>query len=296
MTEISVIVPSVGESPALYECLRALRGQKCNFAYEIIVVDRTGKIDSEYFSAQFSQVKLINLSRAHGIPEMRAVGITESVGKFVAIIEDHCLAPENWLSEILSAHESGCEVIGGAVENASPKRIIDWAVFLCEYSSFMPPIADGETAFITGNNTSYKRELLEKLDESLLRNYWEYFLQAELRNRGVKFFSVSGLVINHKKEFGFFYFLSQRFNYSRSFAAMRKRNSPLKKQIGYLFYLPLLPFHQVWRISRNIFRKKRNYREFFLSLPLIVVFMCSYALGELVGQIFGEGDSLLKVE
>lgn len=296
MIEISVVIPSVGELPTLYECLTALGGQHVDFEYEIIVVDRTRKINPKYFSEYFPQVKIINLSVPRGIPEMRAIGIAESVGKFVAIIEDHCIVPENWLAGILEAHKSGYSVIGGAVENGNPKKIIDWAVFLCEYSSFMPPIADGETDFITGNNTSYKRDLFEKLDDSLIKNYWEYFLQAELKRRGVKFLSVSGLAVNHKKESGFLYFLSQRFHYSRSFAAMRKQESPFLKQVSYLLYLPILPFHQIWRISQNVFRKKRNYREFFLSLPLILIFMCSYALGEFVGQIFGKGDSLLKVE
>jgi GT2 family glycosyltransferase len=160
----------------------------------------------------------------------------------------------------------------------------------------MPPIAKGETDFITGNNTSYKRSLIEKVNESLLKNYWEYFLQRELKQAGVKFYSVPALIINHKKEFGFFYFLLQRFHYSRSFAAMRKRKSSVPKQILHLLYTPVLPFHQTWLIFQNVRQKKRNRREFFLSLPLLLIFMGSYALGEFAGQVFGSGDSLLKVE
>jgi hypothetical protein len=112
----------------------------------------------------------------------------------------------------------------------------------------------------------------------------------------VKFLSVPSLVISHKKEFGFFYFLSQRFHYSRSFAAMRKRKSTVAEQIIFLFYTPVLPFHLIWRIARNVQRKRRNRKEFFLSLPLLLIFMGSYALGELAGQLFGSGNSLFEVE
>jgi GT2 family glycosyltransferase len=296
MSKLSVIIPSVNGLPTIAECLTALGRQQCGFDFEIIVVDRTQDETAEYIREHFPRVKLIKLAEPCGIPEMRAIAMAQASGDFLVITEDHCIAPENWLAEIIKAHESGYSVIGGAVENGSPARLIDWAVFLCEYSGFMPPIAAGETEFITGNNTSYQRSVIEQVDESLKRDYWEYFLQAELKRMDVKFLSVPSLVISHKKEFGFFYFLSQRFHYSRSFAAMRKRKSSVAEQISYLLYTPVLPFHLIWRIARNVKRKKRNRKEFFLSLPLLLIFMGSYALGELAGQLFGSGNSLFKVE
>lgn len=296
LPKISVIVPSVNGLPTLAECLAALERQVCDFDYEIIVVDRTRDETADFIRSSFPQVRLIKLQEARGIPEMRAAAMAEASGKYLAITEDHCIAPENWLAKIAEAHESGYDTVGGAVENGSARRLTDWAVFLCEYSSFMPPIAAGEAEFLTGNNTSYKRSVIEEIDETMKNNCWEYFLQAELRRRSVKFLSVPSLVVIHKKEFGFFYFLAQRFHYSRSFAAMRKTKSPALKQIVHLLYAAVLPFHQTWRIWRNVQRKKRNRREFFLSLPLLLVFMVSYALGEATGQLFGAGDSLLKVE
>ncbi|MGI8470333.1 MAG: glycosyltransferase [Pyrinomonadaceae bacterium] len=296
MPKFSVIIPSVNGLPTLAECLTALERQKCDFDFEIIVVDRTRNDMGEYVRENFPRVKLIEIPAPRGIPEMRFIAMNRARGEFLAITEDHCIAPENWLARMSEAHDAGYEIVGGAVENMSRKRLIDWTVFLCEYSAFMPPIANGEVDFVTGNNTSYRRSTLEKLDESLLKNYWEYFLQAELKQNGVKFFSASSIVVNHKKEFGFLYFLAQRFYYSRSFAAMRKQKSTFAEQVLYVLYTPFLPFHQTWKIFQNVRRKNRNYREFFLSLPIMLVFMMSYALGELTGYLFGAGKSLLKVE
>ena len=293
--KFSVIVPSVNGLPTLAECLTALERQQCSFDFEIIVVDRTQNETVRYIRENFPRVKLIELSAPRGIPEMRFIAMNRAGGEFLAITEDHCLAPENWLAKFSEAHDAGYEVVGGAVENMSRERLLDRAVFLCEYSAFMPA-ASGEVDFVTGNNTSYRRSTLEKLDETILENYWEYFLQAELKRAGVKFFSDSSIVAGHKKEFGFFYFLAQRFYYSRSFAAMRKQNSTFAEQILYIFYTPFLPFHQIWKIFQNVRGKNRNYSDFFLSLPLLLVFMISYALGELTGCLFGAGESLLKVE
>ncbi len=296
MTKISVVIPSVSGFAAIFECLSALDKQKCDFDYEIIVVDRTGDKTARSIREQFPSFKLIGLSAPCGIPEMRALGIEKAKGEFIAITEDHCLVPQNWLAEIVEAHESGYKVVGGAVENASRARLIDWAVFLCEYSAFMPPLAGGESESITGNNTSYERSLIEQTDKSLVQEYWEYFLQRDLKARGVKFLSVPTLIVDHKKEFGFFYFLSQRFHYSRSFAAMRKRKTATGEQIKHLLYLPFLPFHLIWRIACSVIDKKRNGKNFILALPLLIVFMVSYALGEFAGQLFGTGNSLNKVE
>jgi GT2 family glycosyltransferase len=160
----------------------------------------------------------------------------------------------------------------------------------------MPPLRGGESEFITGNNTSYKSSVIEALDTTLKEHYWEYFLQEELKAKGIKFLSAPSIIVTHKKEFGFFYFLSQRFHYSRSFSAMRKRKSSISKQVAYLLYTPFLPIHLILRIAQNVWQKKRNYKEFLLTLPLLLAFMCSYALGEFVGQVLGSGDSLSKVE
>ncbi len=296
MLEFSVIIPVVGSLSSLAECLAAICNQKCNFDYEIIVVNRTGNDSSEYIQKNFPRVKLISLDSSCGIPEMRFAAISQSGGRYVAITEDHCIVPTDWLVKMHGAHQNGFEVVGGAVENKSCHRLMDWAVFLCEYSSFMPQVTNGETDFVTGNNTSYLRSALKQIDQKLLKDYWEYFIHAELKRHGAMFFSISSLIVNHKKRFGFIYYLKQRFYYSRSFAAMRSNQQNSSKNLLFLTYIPMLPFHQIAKIYLNVQRKKRNFKEFFLSLPLIFVFMLSYALGEAIGCLFGEEDSLSKVE
>jgi len=296
MPKFSVIIASVNGLPTIAECLSALETRRGDFDVEIVVVDAAKDNTAEYIIVNFPRVKLIRLDERRGIPEMRAIGMREARGDYLIITEDHCIAPKDWFEKFSQAHEAGYRVVGGAVENGSRTRLIDWAVFLCEYSSFMPPISGGEAEFVAGNNVSYERSVIEQIDESIKNDFWEYFLQAEMRRKNVKFLSAPSIIVNHKKEFGFFYFLAQRFHYSRSFAAMRRRKSTTFQQILYLLYTPLAPFHLTWRIIANIRRKKRYRKEFLLSFPFLAIFMCSYAAGEFAGQLFGSGDSLVKVE
>ncbi len=296
MPKFSVIIASVNGLPTIAECLKSIENQECRHDAEIIVVDSTTDGTAEHIRENFPKVKLIKSAGKVGVPELRAIGMKAAGGDFLIVTEDHCIAPANWFSEFQTAHEKGYAVIGGAIENGCQRRLIDWATFLCEYSAFMPPIAAGETEFVAGNNVSYKRTVIEQIPDDIKTNYWEYFLQAELRRKNINFLAVPSIVVNHKKEFDFFYFLSQRFHYSRSFAAMRRRKSSVAQQIFYLFYAPIAPFHLTWRIVQNVRRKKRNRRELLLSLPMLFIFMLVYAFGEFIGQIFGGGNSLSKVE
>lgn len=296
MPRFSVIIACVSGLPSIGECLAALEKSRARSDVEIVVIDRTGDETSAFIEERFPGVKLIRVAEKVGIPEMRAIGMREAVGDFLVVTEDHCLASENWFDEIGRAHSAGYPVAGGAVENASTKRQVDWAAFLCEYSSFISPVPDGEVEFLAGNNVSYERSVIAMLDDALLKNFWEYFLQAELKKRNVKFVSSPNITIDHKKEFGFLYFLGQRFHYSRSFAAMRRRRTDVPRQLLYLAYTPFVPIHQSWRIFRNVMSKKRHRKELLLSFPILAMFLLSYAAGELAGQLLGAGKSLSKVE
>ncbi|MDQ3255804.1 MAG: glycosyltransferase [Acidobacteriota bacterium] len=278
------------------ECLRALEDQRGDFDAEIIVVSCCGNSTSEHIKRNFPRVKLIQLSERLGIPQLRAVGMSHATGDIIAITEDCCIPCENWFEEIIKAHRSGYDAVGGPIENGSTNRILNWAVYLCEYSYMMLPITYSEVSSIAGNNSSYKRETLDMVDESIKRDYWEFFLHQELRKLDVKFLTVPAIVVVKKKEFTFLYFLTQRFHFSRSFAGMRSRLiSPSRRAISALFS-PALPFLMTWRIAQQVFQKKRYYKEFLLSLPLLAIFMVSYAAGEFTGYVFGSGKSLEKVE
>ena len=46
--------------------------------------------------------------------------------------------------------------MGGAVENGKD-GLVNWAVYFCEYTPYMNPVAEGETHDLPGNNIAYKR-------------------------------------------------------------------------------------------------------------------------------------------
>ncbi len=293
---ISVVIACVNGLPSIHECLTALEEDRKEVPAEVLVLCCCGQSTAYHIAERFPWVILSRFATRLGIPQLRAIGMKRATADIVAIIEDHCIVPQGWLRAILAGHEQGYEAVGGTVVNGSVERLTDWAVFFCEYSGVMPPIPDGEVDGITGNNVSYRKSILDRVDDSIKNECWEFFLHQELSRQGVKFLSVPSIVVSHKKEFGFWYFMAQRYYYSRSFAGMRRTRTSFPARLLYLCASPLLPGLMLWRMTGQILNKGRHVDKFVWSLPLQALFMVSYAAGEFVGYLLGSGDSLLKVE
>lgn len=294
--KISVVIANVNGLPSIAECLDALAAQDGEHDAEVVVVDATGDGSVAYIRQQHPDVVLVPLDQRLGIPEMRAIGMRHATGDAIAIIEDHCMVRPNWMGAIERGLATGVDAVGGPVENACTDRLVDRAVYLTEYSGMMAPMEPGEGPGLAGNNVAYRREVFDAVAESTLLNDWEYFVQQEMLAYGARFLRMPEMVVDHKKEFGFGYFFSQRFHYSRSFAAMRRRRVPAAQRVAYALASPALVPLMLYRIGRQVAEKNREQKTFLASLPFLVPFMASYAAGEFVGYLFGPGQSLEKVE
>ncbi len=292
---LSVVIASVNGPGCILECLEKLEALPERDQLEILVLDRRSDGTAQMIAERFPRVVLEAGLTGRSIPELRWRGMRAARGEMVAVIEDHCLVTPGWAAEILRHAGSDFGVVGGPVENGSRERILDWAFFLAEYGPCMPPLAAGETDAVPGNNAAYRRSLLP-LDEPAWATLWESFLQNELRKRGLRSFLSPVMLVYHKKSFRLGEMLEQRFLYSRSFAAMRARAMTAGRRLLYAGLSILLPGLLLWRISRCLIAKRRNGREFLLGLPAIVLFVLSWAAGEMVGYLAGAGDSLARVE
>jgi GT2 family glycosyltransferase len=298
MPILSVVIASVNGMPAIGECLEALMSQEGGVTCEVLVVDRCGEATREEIRRRFPQpeIRLIPMEGRSSIPRLRAIGMGRARGRLVAILEDHCMVPPTWFQTIVRADAAGYEVVGGPVENGAVDRLVDWAVYFCEYSRFMAPLSRGCVREIAGNCAIYRREVLEQLGEELNEEVWESFLHQRLREMGVKFYCDPDLAVCHKKEFGFGYFMSQRYHYSRSFAGMRMNGASWPGRLAYACATPLLPPLLFARMARTLWQKQRRLSTFMLATPVMIAFLISWAWGEAVGALLGPGESLARVE
>ena len=230
------------------------------------------------------------------IPALRSIGIKSSHGAIVAVIEYHCVPCSDWVGTIVRRMRAGSAVVGGPVENAWTERCRDWAAFLTDYAGVIGPAVDGPVRQLPSNNVAYRHELLHGLCATLDRGLWESFYYDQLAARGVSLTSAPEMVVHHRRPFDFWYFMAQRYYYSRSFAGMRRQFLTRLGQLEYALGSLLLPPLLLMRGLRTLAAKRRFVGRYLSCLPLIAMYVTAGAVGEMVGYVAGGGVSLEKVE
>lgn len=291
---LSVVVPSVNGWGDLEGCLAALGGERAGTTLEVLVVDRCGAEVRTPLAERFPWVRLIPVTAAMSIPQMRAVAFDAATAPSVAVIEDHVLVPPGWAHALLLARRTS-QVIGGGVRNAATETLLDWAAFLCEYSHLLPPLAAGESLWVTGNNTVYDRGLLESHREVTHAGRWENYLHDTLRAEGVKLECRPDIVVDHRKHYTFAEYFSQRYLYARSYAGARVADAALPRRLVFGLAAFALPPLLLWRTVSRTWRKQVARNLVWRTMPLTALFVCAWGAGEIMGYWFGAGDSLRKV-
>lgn len=295
MPQLSVVIPSVNGMGDLACCLDALDAQRGDCDMEVIVADRCGEAVRRDLGTEYQWVRLLGAESKTTIPALRARAFAAATGEFVAVIEDHVIVPEGWARRLLDAAREAEQVVGGSVENAATERVVDWAAFLCEYSHCILPLPAGKSTWLTGNNVIYPRALLARYTQLVSAGGWENQLHDALRRDGVRLECRPEIRVGHKKHYTVREYLSQRYLYARSYAGARVAGAPTLRRLVYgaaAFALPPVLFYRT--VSRVV-AKRRHRAELIRSLPLLALFVTSWALGEVVGYWAGPGDSLAKV-
>ncbi len=297
---LSVVVPSVNGWEDLEGCLRALERERSTVALEVIVPERCGALVRGPLADRFPWAQMLPVSTLTSIPRMRALAFDRATAPTVAVIEDHVLVPPGWAQQMLSARSGDVRVVGGTVVNGATERTVDWAAFLCEYSHVYLPLTPGPADWLMGNNTSYERALLAECRDTLLAGRWENVLHDAMQQRGVVLWCAPDIVVRHKKHYTVGEYAAQRFLYARAFAADRVNShrgmAGVIRRVLYGAAAAALPPVLYTRVVSRVWRSRLHRRELLRSLPLLMLFVTSWGLGEMAGAWFGDAGALAKVK
>jgi glycosyltransferase involved in cell wall biosynthesis len=283
---LSIVIGSHNARSSIGECLTVLESQRNGQEVEIIVVDNSTDGTAEIVRKQFQKVKLIRSPALNFIPELWESGINQSAGDIIAITTAHCVPRKNWIEEILKAHEAPYPGIGGAIENEGDGGLVEWAIYFCRYTRYMLPFGEETVDDFAADNASYKRWALDRCRDTRRNGFWEPLIHAELRRNGLQLLMTPAIVVYCKKSFSVLGFIKQRFWHGRQFGRSRALNISGTRRLFFILLSPLIPGVLLSRFARRIFEKKRHFREFLLSLPILTLFLISWSLGEWTGYLW----------
>ncbi len=293
--EISIVVPVRYAAETVEPTLRALLAQCAGLSAEIIAVVAAADPTRETLRALEREplLRVIEMPGRRSVPQLRAEGMRAARGRLVAITEDHCLFSPGWVAGCLEALRGHPEAVavGGPVENGRTGSSVDWAIFFSRYLVWMAPLRRGAVTQLPGNNACYRREVLEAHAALFAHGFWEHHFHNEVVARGHKLWLEPELVVTHNKPYRFGPYLGLRYRHARCFGGMEGAG-----RLRRLVLWPLLPLLMFLRAQRTILQKKRHAREFWQGFPVLLLCYGVWCWGDLVGLLFGPGDTCSETD
>lgn len=290
LPELSVVIAAHNARASVAACLGALQKQCAGCRAEIIVVDNSTDGTAAIVTARFPDVRLLLATPEQWVPELWETGIRASRAAIVALTTAHCVPDDDWMQEVLAAHDGSDYVgIGGAIESDASASLVDWAVYLCRYARYMKPFAPYVIHDIPADNASYKRWALDRCTDVRVRGFWEPDIHAKLTGEGYRLFMTPRIGVRHMRSFTFKDFMRQRFWHGRQFGSSNAMRLSAVSRLAHIVAAPLIPFLMLTRIARQVLRRRRHIAQLLLATPVILLFLASWATGELMGYVVPTG-------
>ncbi len=304
LSVVLVIVSDTGQTRRdgthLADCLEALSRQVDPPPMEIIVPFRPPVQGIDELRRRYPRVSFVEVtseresewpidSREHH-DELRAVGVNLARGAIVGFLEDHAPPDSRWCAHVVAAHRgryAGYAAVGGAIENGVD-RPLNWAVYFSDFSRYQSPITEGESAFASDANVTYKRSALLAIRSTWQHSFQETAVHHALCERGEKL-GLTGavVVVQQRRDLSLGRALRERFIWGRSYAGTRSRLVGKSRRFAYACAGVALPVILILRMALTILKKGRNRRRFVQVLPLTSLLTTSWVCGELVGYWTG---------
>ncbi|HEY1754521.1 MAG TPA: glycosyltransferase [Bryobacteraceae bacterium] len=292
--KLSVVIAAWNGRQALERCLESLRDECPAPDIEIIAATNFDSGTAELLAKRFPFVIHLAMPSGTTVPILRTAGIVRAAGEIIALAEDHCTFGNGWCAEIKKAHLLPYSAIGGPVENAAVDRAVDWAVYFYDYGKYMLPIKQGAAKALSGNNASYKREILAAVEPSFCEGFFEPFTHGEIEKQGQGLFLIPSAIVYNQKNHKLSDAFAQCFHLARGYAAKRVKEASTIQRGILLSGSVILPALLTWRIVKQTVDRGRHISDLARALPALVLLLSSWSGGEFCGYLAGEGASAGK--
>ena len=299
LSVIVIIASDTTQSQAnvslLAACLEALSRQIDPPAMEVIVPyhHRVAGIDG--LRRQFPHVDFVLVSdlrdwsqtggsREHH-DQLKSEALKRARGQIIGFLEDNEVPDPGWCAATVKAHDRGYAGVGGAIEN-NVDRLLNWAVYFCDFGRYQNPVPEGESSFASDANVAYKRRALEDVRPVWEDGLNEVTVNAALASRGEKL-ALSPDMVVYQQRYGLRLgpALRERYVWGRSFGVVRCQVMGFPARLSLAAMAPLLPGLVAMKLGKTAWSKRRNFGKFVQAFPLVWLLLMSWGWGELLGYL-----------
>ncbi|MEG8948077.1 glycosyltransferase family 2 protein [Rosettibacter firmus] len=111
MIEVSIVIITWNAKKFLKRLLESIKKYSSGFTYEIIIVDNNSTDGTiEYLNENHSDIKLIRNKKNLGVAKARNIGMKETIGKYVLILDVDMELIENSIKKMLDFMNSNLDI------------------------------------------------------------------------------------------------------------------------------------------------------------------------------------------
>jgi len=280
----AVVVASFRPGQIIDQCLHALLAQQGVTNVQIVVVDSSADGTAERLQRDFPTIEVIGLKQQTHQSIARNLGIAHTQAPFVAITDQDCIVPPDWLARLLARHQKGeYGVVGGAIGNGTPESAVGTASYLIEFNEFLPVGTAHPVAMVPHCNVCFRREVFTTVGPfvAVPPGAEDQVYNFLLCQKGQRILFDPAIVVSHLNRTDFSAFLRhQRLLGNGSAIARRTVAIPGQMFVRYPVLVYTLPFVRLFRTLARLFI---NNRPVFLRclrlLPLLVPGYVSWTKG-----------------
>jgi hypothetical protein len=293
----SVIIALPQEYSVIRELVEHLRRQTVKEQLEILLVIPAADefdIDQKIVS-EFAAVRFVHVNASILIGQARAAGVFAAHAPIIVLAENHSFPEPDWAEALIRAHLNSWAAVGPSVNNGNSSSLISWALHFITYGQWSDPVPAGVVEDLPGHNSSYKREILVRYDSQLAALLEaETILHGDLIDKGMQLYLEPKAKTAHFSTVKFSVGIEALYYYGRMFGAARARSWDYLRRFFFAAGACFIPWVRLQRILRDIRRIGRG--DLLPSiLPATIALLIASAAGEMMGYLFGTGDSLLKM-
>ena len=290
MTQVSVVVASFRDRRLLDECLASLLPQCADANAELIVARAGSTVE---LAAQYTRVAFVSVPADTDLPRIRGAGLAAATGALALMTEDHCVAGSAWVATMSRYVNAASDVVGGGMDNAQPRRALDWGAFFAEYGFFSSvsgrreQASSGPTLSLTGANVAYSRRVLANVAAWMIDGAWENVVHDRLRANGAALLFEPDARVGQNLKYSLTAFMGDRYRHGHDYARARLAESPGANRVVRFLATPLLAPVLTWRVARSATGSRERRIAFLRAVPFTLLFLGAWAAGEAAGYLRG---------
>lgn len=159
---ISVIIPTWNEEKYIESCLRAIRSQKTQAEYEVILCDARSEDRTVDIAEKYAD-RIINID-THSIGISRNTGAKKANGKYLVFVDADTVIPPNYLEKVMEKFSNDPELLGfsaGFIFSQRIEKLIFTEKIINSYLEFRDKVG---LATLLGFNIGVRKEAFNAIN------------------------------------------------------------------------------------------------------------------------------------